>query len=177
MVAVHQCCRILKDRETGHWGSSIGSNILLCWHRLSKLVSKSWAPRTKGPHLIYPCKQVTEARSKVNPYMVACNSIGYFTPSAVWPSSHLDSLSFISLLCRHLPPPTLSEHRLAGFFSGPPPCYIRSTWEVFENPSAHLNQHLWEWKLASWSGKASWFAQKKMVSQDMGPLPLKLRQS
>jgi hypothetical protein len=42
-----------------------GSNILLCQHRLSGLMSKGWAPRTKWPHLIYPCKQVTEAKSKV----------------------------------------------------------------------------------------------------------------
>jgi hypothetical protein len=37
---------------------------LLCWHRLSGLVSKGWVPRTKGSHLIYSCKQVTEAKSK-----------------------------------------------------------------------------------------------------------------
>jgi hypothetical protein len=49
----------------GHWGCLAGSNILLCQHRLSKLVSKGWAPRTKGSHLIYPCKQVIEAKNKV----------------------------------------------------------------------------------------------------------------
>jgi hypothetical protein len=50
------CCRILNDRETEHWGSSAGSNILLCWCRLSGLVSKGWALRTKGAYLIHPCK-------------------------------------------------------------------------------------------------------------------------
>jgi hypothetical protein len=42
-----------------------GSNALLCQHRLSRLMSKGWALRTKGSHLIYPCKQVTEAKSKI----------------------------------------------------------------------------------------------------------------
>jgi hypothetical protein len=44
----------------------------------------------------------------------------------MWTSSHLDSLSFISLLCHSFPAITFSEHRLACFFSGPPPRY-RST--------------------------------------------------
>jgi hypothetical protein len=35
----------------GHWGSLAGSNILLCQHRPSGLVSKGWTPRTKGSHL------------------------------------------------------------------------------------------------------------------------------
>jgi hypothetical protein len=51
---------------------------------------------------------------------------GYFTPSAMSPSSHLDFLSFISLLYHPLPLATLSEHRLACFFlffSSPPLCY------------------------------------------------------
>jgi hypothetical protein len=61
---LQKCRMILKDREMGYQGSLIG-NVLLCWHRLSGLLSKGWALRTKGPHLIYPCKQVTEARSKV----------------------------------------------------------------------------------------------------------------
>jgi hypothetical protein len=89
------------------------------WTRVQRL-----SPKNKRVcHLIYPRKQVTEAKSN-NPYMVACNSIGYFTPpSATWPSSHLDSLSFISLLYHPLPPATLSGHRLACFFSGPS-CYI-----------------------------------------------------
>jgi hypothetical protein len=42
-----------------------GSNILLCQHRLSGLLSKGGALRTKGSHLLSPCKQVTEAKSKV----------------------------------------------------------------------------------------------------------------
>jgi hypothetical protein len=57
--------------------------------------------------------------------MVACNSIGYFNPSAMWPSSHLDSLSFISLLCHPQPTtPCYIIRTQTWFFSGPPPCCI-----------------------------------------------------
>jgi hypothetical protein len=65
--------------DMGQWGNLAGSNVLLCQHRLSRLVSKGWAPRTKGSHLIHPCKQVTEVKNKSNPYMVIFNFIGYFT--------------------------------------------------------------------------------------------------
>jgi hypothetical protein len=49
--ASKKCCRI-SSWDTGHWGSLAGSNISLCWHRLSRLLSKGWAPRTKGSHLM-----------------------------------------------------------------------------------------------------------------------------
>jgi hypothetical protein len=76
-----------------------GSNILLCQHRLSGLVSKGWAPRTKRPHLIYLCKQVTEAKSNVQPtYVCMWLHWLFHFPSAMWPSC-FNSLSFISLLC------------------------------------------------------------------------------
>jgi hypothetical protein len=39
--------------------------LLACQQQLSRFTSKAWAPRTKGPYLIYPSEQVTEARSKV----------------------------------------------------------------------------------------------------------------
>jgi hypothetical protein len=39
--------------------------LLACWQWLSGFTSKGWAPRTKGPCLIYLCKEVTEARNKV----------------------------------------------------------------------------------------------------------------
>jgi hypothetical protein len=45
------------------WGRLAGSNVY-CAGTDPGLVSKGWAPRTKGSPLIYPCKQVTEARSK-----------------------------------------------------------------------------------------------------------------
>jgi hypothetical protein len=55
----------ISNWDTQHWGSLAGGNVLLCRHRLSGLVSKGWALKTKGSHLLYPCKQVTEAKSKV----------------------------------------------------------------------------------------------------------------
>jgi hypothetical protein len=51
-------------------------------------MSKGRALRTKGSHLMYPCKQVTEAiklKTRFNPYMVTCNSIGYLTASVLVP--------------------------------------------------------------------------------------------
>jgi hypothetical protein len=56
----------------------------------------------RGFTLYTLANRLQKQKSRFNPYMVVCNSIGYFTPSAMWPSSHLDSLSFISPLC--LPP-------------------------------------------------------------------------
>jgi hypothetical protein len=35
-----KCCRIFKGRETGHHSCSAGSSVLLCWHKLSGLMSK-----------------------------------------------------------------------------------------------------------------------------------------
>jgi hypothetical protein len=54
----------ILNRDRGHWGNSVGSHILLCWHRLSKFKSKGWASRTKGAYLIYPWKKFTEVKSK-----------------------------------------------------------------------------------------------------------------
>jgi hypothetical protein len=51
--------------DTGLLRQLAGSNILLCQHRPSGLMSKGLAPRTKGSHRVYPCKWVTEAKSKV----------------------------------------------------------------------------------------------------------------
>jgi hypothetical protein len=107
----------------GHWGSLAGSNSLLCQHRTSGLVSKGWAPRTKGSHLIYPCKQVTEPKSKAQP-TYGCMWLHWLFhfPSAMWPSSCFISLSFISLLCH---PFSLSHYQnTACFSSGPPPWNI-----------------------------------------------------
>jgi hypothetical protein len=40
----------ISNRDMGLWGSTAGSNVLLCRHGLK---SKVWAPRTKRSHLIY----------------------------------------------------------------------------------------------------------------------------
>jgi hypothetical protein len=111
-----------------------GSKVLLCQHRLSGLMSEGWALRTKRSHLIYPCKQVTEAKSKVYPYMVIFDFIGYFTlvlcdfplPGTMWPSSCSDFSGFISLLCHPYLPATFSGLRPSLFFSDPPPWYRMS---------------------------------------------------
>jgi hypothetical protein len=90
--------------ECASWATGLlrqlaGSNVLLCQHGLSGLISKGWALRTKGgSHLIYPCKQVIEAKTRSNPYVVIFTFIGYFTlvlcdfplSGAVWPSSCSD---------------------------------------------------------------------------------------
>jgi hypothetical protein len=47
--------------DVGQWGSLAGSNASLCQHRPSGLMSKGWDSRTKGSHLMYLFKQVTEA--------------------------------------------------------------------------------------------------------------------
>jgi hypothetical protein len=76
------------------------------------------SPRNKGSHLMYPCKRVTEAKSKVEPIYGCMHLLGYITyPSATQPSSRLDSLTFLSLLCHPIPTATLSEHSLVCFFS------------------------------------------------------------
>jgi hypothetical protein len=64
------CAPVLLLWEFASWdmgllGQLAGSNVLLCQHRHSRLMSKGWAPKTKGSHLIYPCKQVTEAKSNI----------------------------------------------------------------------------------------------------------------
>jgi hypothetical protein len=114
------------------WVRLAGSNILLCQCRLSGLIFKGWAPRTKGCHLIYPCEQVTEAKAKCNPYMVIFNFIGYFIlvlldfplPGEMWPSSCSDFSGLISLLCHPYLPATFSGLRSSLFSSDPPPCYV-----------------------------------------------------
>jgi hypothetical protein len=56
-----KCCGILEQKDVTLRQFSRKKYLLCCY----KLVSKGWAPRTKGPCLIYPWMQVTEARSKV----------------------------------------------------------------------------------------------------------------
>jgi hypothetical protein len=99
-------------------------------------MSKGWAPKTKGSYLIYPCKQVAEAKNKTKQnknrkqgltHIWLCAIPWLLHPSAMWPSSRLDSLGFISLLCHPFFPASLSEHRPVCFFSGPPPFYTPVT--------------------------------------------------
>jgi hypothetical protein len=53
---------------------------------------------------------------------------------------------FISLLGHPLAPATVSEHRLACFFSGPPPCYIIPRFDAQTHPGSKsiiLNLEVW----------------------------------
>jgi hypothetical protein len=119
--------REITSWDRGHWGSLAGINILLCQHRPSRLVSKGWAREQRG--LTFPCKQVTEAKSKDQP---TCGCMWlhwlFYFPSAIWPSC-FNSLSFISLLCYPLP---LSCQNTACLFLFLPSsllqCRCSSTW-------------------------------------------------
>jgi hypothetical protein len=114
------------SRDRGHWGSLAGSNVLLCRHRPSRLVSKVWAPRTTESHLIYPCMQVTEAKSKAQPtYGCLWLHWLFHFPSATWPSC-FSSLSFISLLC-HPFPPSCYQNTVCLFLSCPPSPFLLQT--------------------------------------------------
>jgi hypothetical protein len=108
----------------GHWGSLAVSNVLLCLHRLSGLVSKGWVREKRGLTLYTLPSRLQKRKARFNPYMVACNSIGYFSPSATWPSSCFNSLSFISLLCCPFPLLHYQNTNLSisffFFFSSPP---------------------------------------------------------
>jgi hypothetical protein len=71
------------------------------------------------------------------------------SPSAMWSSSHLDSLSCISLLCHPFPLATLSECRLDCFFSGPSYCIVMDFlsslilltpyWNLLSTTSSHCS--------------------------------------
>jgi hypothetical protein len=110
--------------DMGHWGSLAVSNVLLCLHRLSGLVSKGWVREKRGLTLYTLPSRLQKRKARFNPYMVACNSIGYFSPSATWPSSCFNSLSFISLLCCPFPLLHYQNTNLSisffFFFSSPP---------------------------------------------------------
>jgi hypothetical protein len=122
--------------------------------QLSRFMSKGWAPTTKGSQLLYTCKQVTEAKSKVWLIRVYLQFYRLLHPSATWLSiptaiclsSRFDSLSFISLLCHPFLSATLHEHRLACFLSGPLPCYNleeRLNFSLFFFQDGHYGKCCW----------------------------------
>jgi hypothetical protein len=80
---------------------------------VSGLASQAWALRTKGPYLIYP-------------YMVACNSIGYFTAQCY---VTFFTFRFFNFYLPAMPSPP--HCRLACFFSGPLPAAMsnRQMWQ------------------------------------------------
>jgi hypothetical protein len=91
--------------------------LLACWQRFSRCTSKGWAQRTKGSHLIYPCKQVKEAKSKVSP-IYGCMQLYWL----LYPQCYVTFFTFelFKFYLSAMPSPSpiiLSEHRLACFFS------------------------------------------------------------
>jgi hypothetical protein len=105
----------ISSWDAVHWGSLARSYILLCQHRLSGLVSKDWAWEQRSLTLYTFASRLQKLKARFNPYMIACNSIDYFSPSATWPSSCFNSLFYLSAM-PSLPPATLSEHKLVHFF-------------------------------------------------------------
>jgi hypothetical protein len=82
IVSYHlYCCRNLELRYWTLKQFSRKQHFIVMaqtqWTRVQRL-----SPENKRSHLIYPCKQVTEAKIRSNPYMVTHNSIGYFYPNA-----------------------------------------------------------------------------------------------
>jgi hypothetical protein len=105
------------------------------------LSPKTEPQEQRGLTLYTLASRLQKQEARFSPYMVACNSIGYFTPSAMRPSSCLDSFRFISLLCHPLPSATLSGYKLACFFSGPPSCYKRSAQPRGDSKGSNMDLH------------------------------------
>jgi hypothetical protein len=77
---------------------------------------KAELPKQRGLTLYALVSRLQRQKARSNLYVVTCNSTGYFTSSAMGPSSCFRFLSFISLLCHPPSPPTpatLSEHSLS----------------------------------------------------------------
>jgi hypothetical protein len=68
----------LSSWVMGHWGRLAGSNVLLCQHRLSGLVSKGWARERRGLTLCTLASRLQKQKARSNPYMVIYDFIGYF---------------------------------------------------------------------------------------------------
>jgi hypothetical protein len=108
-----------------------GSNILLCQHSLSRLLSKGWAQEQRGLTLYTLASRLQKQKARSNPYMVVFNFIGYFTlvlcdfplPGTTWPSTRSDFSDFISLVCHPYLSATFSGLRPRLLSSDPPPCY------------------------------------------------------
>jgi hypothetical protein len=82
------------------------------------LSPKAEPQEKRGLTLYTLTSRLQKQKAKFNPYMAACNSLGYVTFFAFrFFKFHLSAMP-------SLPLATLSEHRLVCYFSGPPPCYI-----------------------------------------------------
>jgi hypothetical protein len=126
--------------DSSLWGRLAGSNVLLCQHRPIRLMSKGWAPRTKGSHL-YPCKQVTEAKSKAQP-TYGCMWLHWLFHflSAMWLFHVSILLSFISLLCHPLPLSCCQNTSLSVSFL-PPPHFLLHHSPLWCSDSLRVKEH------------------------------------
>jgi hypothetical protein len=129
---------LLWETQTETWDIEARKQHFIVLAQTQRTRVQRLSPKNKGVLTLYTlASRLQKQKATFNLYMVICNSIGYLTlvlrwpstPSATWPFSRLDSLSFISLLCHPFLPAILSEHRLVCFFSSSLPCY--SGVEVF----------------------------------------------
>jgi hypothetical protein len=75
--APKKCYRRFASWHTGLLRQLARSNAcLLCQHRLSRLMSNSWAPRTKESHLYTLASRLQKQKARSNPHMVIVNIVG-----------------------------------------------------------------------------------------------------
>jgi hypothetical protein len=90
----------ILNRDTGHQGFS-GSNIYSVLAVAQWIHSQRLSPENKGVSPYIPLRAGYRSKKQGLIHKVSCNSVGYFTPSDLWHSSHLDFLSFLFAM----PPP------------------------------------------------------------------------
>jgi hypothetical protein len=86
--------------DKGHWGSLAGSNIYCANTDPADLYPKaeSWEQRGLTLHIL--ASRLQKQKAKLNPYMAACDFIGYFISPVLFDLFQVSVLlSFISLLC------------------------------------------------------------------------------
>jgi hypothetical protein len=147
ILNINEMLQEFASWDTGLQRQLAGSNILLCQHRLSGLMSKVWAPRINPLYTL--ASRLQKQKARFNPYIVILNFIGYFTlvlcdfplPGATWPSLCPNFSGFISLLCHPYLPATFSGLRPRLFSSDPPPCYnkVLKIINLMNNFSSSLN--------------------------------------
>jgi hypothetical protein len=118
----------ISSTDIGHWGSLAGSNILSCPSTDSADSCPKAEPWEQRGLILYTlASRLQKLKARFNPYMVACNSVGYFSSSAVWPSSCFNSFKFYLPLLYY----QNTNLSVSYFFSSPtyyiiPPFYARA---------------------------------------------------
>jgi hypothetical protein len=70
----------ISSSDRSHWGSLAGSNILLCRHRLRRLMSKPKPREQRGLTLYTLVSRLQKEKAKLTPHTATCDFIGYFIP-------------------------------------------------------------------------------------------------